>query len=712
MTKSSAPITVSCSASICILVTILALGLGVFLRFAWVAEQGFMGYDEGWLVESAASMAAQLRGASRNIYVDFKSSPVTIFLTALPIAIFGESSATIMYPPALLGLLGVICSALVAHRLYGQLTALITLVLGAVSPMQVLFSRTAAIDSPGFFFLGMSYLAIMLSMPRKKLCLKEGAILLGSGALLGLSLAANYRCLSCLFIPSLIIIIREGAQFEALKKLCIHIAGFILCLALIDVVIRLAYPYPLSDGFYGAFKAQYQHISSKSFGHGGVGLLPSLHIKDGWNLLLSLMDLDNTLMLVLGAVWVLSFPLLMWQGSNRLSDLQLGAIVIVPIFLFSMLTQTAARGATVTQPFFALAAARCIVALAQLSFIRRFGRAPRLVLTMLVAIPTATGFYKSIQPDVLGTRNAFDLAFQETCVKYKTGLIVELDRGPGFYAKRLNCKTSSIGGGVSHYGLAKRYFEGYRFWLIDGQFSVYRDNFKYLWPSFENRQPDFFIPAETYIRLDHFTSHAFWLGTTYKQERKHYEEWIGKWGARLPVFDLSKHITPLGWKGSSEGWYRVGGAIVSMPSSGPAKDELMVTWDSSNSGTGAVARFNLPDYIDHPIHVGVGMCESTPGNLCNGFGVFTIANNAGLEMILIELTLSRAKELAKVTLPNTWLNRTSKLWVRCVGQTLTAGYDSTTVINQDGAWQCRNYSPAFVAKADTPVEALELASLS
>jgi hypothetical protein len=621
-------------------------------------------------------------------------------------AIWGQTLQSIMYPSALLGLLGVVLTALVARRLYDPQTAVITLLIGAVSPMQVLFSRTVAVDAPGFFFLAASYLAIVWGSARSELSRKQGFALFVSGIMLALSIAANYRALSCVFLPALVIIVREGPRLTTLKKLSCHLLGFVACLILLDCTMRVVYPPPLSNGFWGAFRDQYHHISSKTFGQGSPSLLPSLHIKDGLNLFLSVVDLDNPIALALLVLWTLTFPLLFWKGAQRVADLQLGVLVITPIILFGMLTQTAARGLTVTQPFFALAAARGIVQVSRLPLFRDRVMVGKLILAGLVSLVTGVGFFKSIQPDVLGTRNAFELAFQETCVKYNTGVILELDRGPGFYARNLNCKTSVIGMDANPYNLTKIYQQGHRFWLIDGQFFAYRDRFRYLWPSFERRSPDFYIPAETYIRLDHFTSHALWLGSTYAKERQNYDDWVKMWGARLPVFDLTKHIAPLDWSGGSDSWYRVGDAIVAMPLG--EQNGFRAAWDSSKSGSGAQGHFNIPDYLEQPAHFGIGICDSKQSAKCDGFGAFIVATNAGLEAKLLKLTSSSFQELSSVPMPKTYLNRSTRVWIGCDAGKLVAGFNDTTVLSHKLSGDCVQYNPAFVAQANKPMEGLDL----
>jgi hypothetical protein len=689
-----------------VLACLAALLVAVLLRFAWVDSQGFVEFDEGWLVDSATSMARHLNGQKREFYIDFKACPVTSFIFGLPIAVFGDSPQAIMYPTAFMGLLGVLLVSYLAYRMYGSTAALITLILGAVSPMQNLFSRTVALDTPGFFFLALSYLLIMLPSARDKLSKRTVLLFLGSGISLGLSLASNYRALSCIVLPSLVIIIREGIRFATAPKLLIHLAGFVGSLITLDVIMRLVYP--ISKGYFFVFSEQYKHIGGKTFG-GGSGLLPSLHIKDSLNLILSLFDLDNPFTLALVALWILCLPLLIFRGRFRSEDLQLAAILLIPFGMFSILSVTAVRGLTVAQPFLALAAARFLLALSN-SGIVGTKTLRTAVVASLVAIPTTFGLYKSIQEDVMGRENPFEVAFRETCAQYNTGVITILDVGPTYYARRLKCPSAIIHMGTGPLHLLKTYLQGNRFWLIDGQFSAYKGRLSALWPAFADQTPDLFIPAPSYIRLDHFVEHTVWSGTTYLDERTAYEEWINRWGARLPVFDLNNKIKALSWQEGQKDWYQVGSAIVSLPSRANAKDGFRITWDPSRLGYETRGRFNIHFNI-LPVEVGVALCDrGLSKSQCTGVGLLAHVKPAEVEFTLVDLSESAVKEITSVKIPPQTLGQGGPLWIRCVGNKVVAGSGDKEVLNAQSPRLCGESYPALFVREDVALEAFELSS--
>ena len=680
--------------------------VALFLRFAWVDTQGFVEFDEGWLVDAATSMARQLNGQKREFYIDFKACPVTSFIFALPIAIFGDTPQALMYPTAFMGLLGVLLVSYLAYRMYGATAALITLTLGAVSPMQNLFSRTVALDTPGFFFLALSYLFIMHPTPKKKLSKKIILIFLLSGISLGLALASNYRALSCIMLPSLVIMIREGIRCSTVPKLMIHLAGFAGSLVTLDVLMRIVYP--VSQGYFFVFSQQYKHIGGKTFG-GGTGLLPSLHIKDSLNLLLSLFDLDNPFTLILVALWLMSLPLLIVRGKYRSEDLQLAVILVIPFGMFSILSVTAVRGLTVAQPFLALAAARFLISLSNSGILGR-KTVRNAVVGSLVAVPITFGLYRSVQEDVMGRENPFEVAFRETCAKHKTGVITILDVGPTYYARRLKCPSAIVHMGAGPLHLLKTYLKGNRFWLIDGQFSAYKERLSALWPAFADQSPDLFIPAPSYIRLDHFVEHTVWSGTTYLDERTAYEEWINRWGARLPVFDLNNKIKAISWQEGQRDWYHVGSAIVSLPSSANAKDGFRITWDPSRTGSETRGRFNIHFNI-LPVEVGIGLCDrSLSKNWCNGVGLLANVKPTGLQFKLVQLSDSPLKELASVEISPQTLNQSAPLWVRCVGNKVTAGFGDKEVVSAQTPRPCGESHPALFVRENVALEAFELSS--
>jgi hypothetical protein len=174
------------------------------------------------------------------------------------------------------------------------------------------------------------------------------------------------------------------------------------------------------------------------------------------------------------------------------------------------------------------------------------------------------------------------------------------------------------------------------------------------------------------------------------------------------VFDLSKHILPLEWNGGSDGWYRVGDAIVAMPSAVQAPHAYKVAWDPSRSGEGAQGRFIIPDYLKRPVSFGVGLCDSKSDSRCNGFGFVVVATNTGLEAKLLKLQASEKVELVTVPMPKTYLNQATPVWIRCDAGTISAGFDKAIVATYQAGDRCGSYNPALIARTDMPVEGLEL----
>jgi hypothetical protein len=145
-----------------------------------------------------------------------------------------------------------------------------------------------------------------------------------------------------------------------------------------------------------------------------------------------------------------------------------------------------------------------------------------------------------------------------------------------------------------------------------------------------------------------------------------------------------------------------------MPSAAPAPYTYKVTWDSSRSGEGAQGRFIIPDYLERPVSFGVGLCDSTSGSQCNGFGFAIVATNTGLEAKLLKLHASEKVELVTAPMPKKYLNQATQVWIRCESGTISAGFDDASVATYQAGDRCGSYNPALVARTDMPVENLEL----
>jgi 4-amino-4-deoxy-L-arabinose transferase-like glycosyltransferase len=689
---------------------IISIATALILRFIWVAQQGFVEFDEGWLVESATIMARQLEGGSKEIFADFKGSPLTVFIMAIPLVIFGDTPEAIMLSSATFGSLGALLVALLALKMYGRTVALVTLVIGAVSPLQILFSRTVALDVYGFFFLCLSYLLVQMGLGKQRADIKNLALFILSGLAISFALSCNYRALACIWLPSLVILVASTDSFiKRIYHIALHLLGFTFGLFSIDSLLKLFFP--ASRGYFNIFAAQYKHITSKTFGATSSSLIPSLHIQDGINLIHGLWNLDNQAAFVPLGLWALTIPLLLWRGDKRSSDLMLTIIIAIPCAMFSLLTVTAVRGLTVVQPLFAIAAARGLDTLSTRIF-KGSDNLRNAALSVIVGVIVIVGLYRSVQGDVIARDNPFEAAFLQTCSKHRTGVITILDSGPEYYAKRAQCPQNIIPMGGGPLELLRIYLKGFRFWVIDAQLSAYMPRLFALWPSFDKRQPDIFVDAPGYVRLDHFIEHTVWSGSTYTSETAKYREWLSRWGARLPIFDLDNHIKPLRWQSGLRDWYTVGDAYVSLASSADTQGGYRIAFNPDLKSAGASATFNLHFNI-LPRKVGIGLCrEGSIIGGCNGFGVTADLKPGYSEYKLLDINSENgASEIGVVNHDKLPRDTTTPLWIVCKEGELLAGLGGDTIFTKRLAGgpdtpKCASLYPSLIAKEGEVLESL------
>lgn len=154
--------------------------------------------------------------------------------------------------------------------------------------------------------------------------------------------------------------------------------------------------------------------------------------------------------------------------------------------------------------------------------------------------------------------------------------------------------------------IVKAFDRGYQYWLVDGQFSVYGHALGYVWPAFDDLHPQMLIPAATYIRLDHFVEHTVYMHDTYAEEVRRYKAWLRRWGPNLPVYDLTRLVAPLAWRGSSADWYRVGCGIVAMEKPDASSKCYRVVWDDARPADVVEATIAV-DYNRLPFQGGLAL---------------------------------------------------------------------------------------------------------
>jgi len=336
------------------------------------------------------------------------------------------------------------------------------------------------------------------------------------------------------------------------------------------------------------------------------------------------------------------------------------------------------------------------------------------MLWFFVSTVALMGLYRSVQDDVVGRHNPFEAAFAQTCSKYKTGVITILDSGPEYYAKRAQCPQVAMPMGGGPLELLKIYLKGFRFWVVDAQLSAYMPRLFAIWPSFDRRQPDIYVDAPSYVRLDHFIEHTVWSGTTYASEVAKYRKWIDRWGARLPIFDLEKHIKPLSWQNGMRDWYRVGDAYVALASSADAQMGYRIAFDPALKSSGAAASFNL-HYNILPKNVGVGLCqEGSNIGSCTGFGITAHLRPGHSEYRLLEIDVKTGiSEITSVTSDRLPSDVGAPIWIRCKGDQLSAGFGGDALFNKPLAGtrassnKCSSFYPALIAREGESLEVLQ-----
>jgi 4-amino-4-deoxy-L-arabinose transferase-like glycosyltransferase len=560
----------------------LVVALAVVLRFVYLIDQGVLEYDEGWLIDVAQRSAVEWLHGGLKSYSDYKSSPTTWASVLLPLRLFGFSPSSIQYPFALYGVLAVLAIMWLGSLAYGPRTAVVAGLLLAVSPMHILYSRTVGVDSPGAAFVLLAYALLFFSF-RGKAGVRNTVGCFLAGIAMGLGATANYKGFACCLVPLVMLWPLAHSVRQLVKCAFAYFCGFMTLLVAWDLALTVLFP---GSGGYirRTFKNPPHMLHSTLWGEGGLLSLP--HIREPGFYLRTLLDLDNPAALALAAL----LPFLAWMAwnsvSERRSDLAVLIAILGPGLVFFLLNFKAPREISYIQPLTAIAAARSV----QLIWRTCRRLYPAVLLPVLPAALVATaaiwGLVRSLSPDVLGRSNPFRAAFQVVKgaggAPRDPGVLVILDQaGPDLYAAETGRRIARVQMGATLADFVQAFDRGYRYWLVDGQFSVYGDSLKYIWPAFDTVRPQMLIPAASYIRLDHFVEHTIQSRKTYSEEVAQYSAWLERWGPNLPMYDLTRLVAPLGWRGSSADWYRVGRGIVAMDRADTSSNSYRVVWNEA-----------------------------------------------------------------------------------------------------------------------------------
>src|SRR6266542_1319066 len=470
---------------------IVVLTLAVVLRFAYLIDQGVVEYDEGWLIGNAQRSAVEWSHGGLKSYSDFKSSHTSWASLLLSLRLFGISPASIQYPFALYGVLAVVGIMWLAALAYGRRASLLAGLLLAVSPMHVFYSRAVVIESPGATFVLLAYASLFLSF-RRKAGSENTVGCFFAGMAMGLGVTANYRVFACCLVPLAVLCALARSPLRLIRCAGAYLGGLIAVLVTWDIALRIAFPD--SGGYVRALFFKDQHMFQRGY-RGGGGWLSLFQVREPDYYLRAFLDLDNPAVLALAVL----LPFLSWMTwnsvSERLSDHAILIAILGPALVFFFLIFKAPRGLSFIQPLIALAAARSIQLIYRACRRLRPAVLQPLLPAALAALAITWGLVRSLSPDVFGRSNPFRVAFQQVGkgiggTSLDPGILVILDQAvPDLYAGETKRRVERLGMGSTLADVVKAVRRGYQFWLLDGQFSVYRNSFGYVWPAFDTLDP-------------------------------------------------------------------------------------------------------------------------------------------------------------------------------------------------------------------------------
>jgi 4-amino-4-deoxy-L-arabinose transferase-like glycosyltransferase len=121
---------------------VLIILIGAGLRIVMLARDVRLHPDEALYATYARSMALQGDWLLRDVVVALDKPPLGLALTALGFTLTGVSEFSGRWPTVLISMIGLAAGYALARRLYDERTALITLLLLALSPFDVAFAAT------------------------------------------------------------------------------------------------------------------------------------------------------------------------------------------------------------------------------------------------------------------------------------------------------------------------------------------------------------------------------------------------------------------------------------------------------------------------------------------------------------------------------------------------------------------------------------------
>jgi len=585
--------------------------ISCFFRLFLLTEQGFVEYDESWLIESAAKNIEEIKRNDLMTYQGFKSSHTTWLTLMLSFQLFGINSYSIQLPFAIYGILNVLLTYKICDLLYNKKVALLAALFLSISPLSITYSRSVCIEPPGIFFLLLSILTICYAM-KNSIEKKNFYLTFIAGIFSALSFTANYRIL--LYCSAILIIIPFIKS--RIKKLPLHyllfFSGFLLILVLWDILLK---KYFLNNhGYFHSILYADENFIRQGFKAGdkafnSSSILNKFSLNNYQFYYKSIRDLGNYYLIL---NFLLLYSILVFFRLYVKSDVIIFSLIILPAMFFQLLIFKAPRAIAPLIPLLCICSARLTTLI---YYSKKSKYYFKFISILIFSLTLINSISKSLEASVTGRSNAFNTAFKE--VKNNDGVIVILDRfGPSYYANLNNVKLHRLLISMTLVDLISLKEKGYKYLLIDGQASVYKHMSYFFIPILEKIKPEKYIPADSYIRLSHFIEHCVYLKTSYKQELDKYNKWIGTWGKNLPLYNLEKIVKPLNWDSNKKNCFLIGEALICKKStySNEVTNGKYYEMKNLNKQTNKINLKYIYNHDSLPMEGGIGLCNKKSTN--------------------------------------------------------------------------------------------------
>ncbi|HLC77322.1 MAG TPA: glycosyltransferase family 39 protein [archaeon] len=214
-----------------------------FLRFNDLSWETY-GYGE---VEIKQAADEYVKGNFVNNFYIFDTPPLSKYMFALSIAIFGASESALRIVPLIFGMLTIVAIFLATRKMYNEKTALLASAITAFSILQIEFSRYAQLETMLSFFYVLTVYFLWGAVNNRKYAY------VFFGLSLGLSIAIKFTSVIILVGALVYILYTKQVKFSIKPSFSISIKNWILkSLVIALAVFIVSWPFGFSQLYMSA----------------------------------------------------------------------------------------------------------------------------------------------------------------------------------------------------------------------------------------------------------------------------------------------------------------------------------------------------------------------------------------------------------------------------------------------------------------------------